>query len=327
MPSAPDELQKVFKTLSDPTRMRILRLLEREELVVQELMEVLGMAQSRVSRHLAILREAGLLSDRRNGTYVSYRFSAPPEGAWREAWTVVKRNLGQDSTSERDDVLLQRVIEARGTQSKSFFDSIGPEWDALRKVFNDEALRARAIERLVAPGLKVADVGTGTAILACELGRLGLDVIGIDHSRRMLEAAQQKVDAQSFPVGGNVELRHGEASDIPIANGEVDASLAHIVLHYVASPGDVIREMARIVKPGGAIVIVDFVEHDHEWMRQELGVVWMGFAMEDIRGFFIEAGLPDVRIEQIESAARGRDLPTTFIASARRPLEASRETA
>ncbi len=326
MTHASQELQRVFKTLSDPTRMRILRLLEREELVVQELMEVLGMAQSRVSRHLAILREAGLLSDRRNGTYVSYRFVPPPEGSWREAWAVVKRSLGEDPTSERDDLLLQRVLEARGDQSKSFFDSIGPEWDALRKVFNDDALRARAVERLVAPGLKVADVGTGTAILACELGRLGLEVIGIDHSRRMLQVAQGKIEQQDFPPGGSVELRHGEANDIPIASDEVEAALAHMVLHYVASPVEVIREMARIVRPGGAIVIVDFVEHDHEWMRQELGVVWMGFGLDDIRAFFAEAGLPNVRIEQIDSAARGRDLPATFIASARRRAAANGES-
>jgi ArsR family transcriptional regulator len=214
---------------------------------------------------------------------------------------------------------LQRVIEARGVQSRRFFDSIGPEWDALRKVFNDDALRARAVARLVTPGLKVADVGTGTAILACELGRLGLEVIAIDHSRRMLEAAQEKIESQVFPAGGSVELRHGEANDIPIARDEVEAALAHMVLHYVASPAEVVREMARIVKPGGAIVIVDFVQHSHEWMRQELGVVWMGFAMSDIRTFFSDAGLPNVQIEEIESAARGRDLPATFIAWARLP--------
>ena len=319
MRSASDELQRIFKTLSDPTRMRILRLLESEELVVQELMDVLGMAQSRVSRHLAILREAGLLVDRRDGTYVSYRFVPPAAGAWREGWALVKKNLARDPTTERDTAMLRRVIEVRSAHSRSFFDAVGPEWDALRKVFNDDALRARAIDRLVAPGLRVADVGTGTAILACELARLGLDVVGIDHSARMIEAARAKLADETFPASGQVELRRGEADRMPLDDAEVDAAFAHMVLHYVPSPGDVIREMARIVRPGGVLVVVDFVRHSHEWMRQELGVLWMGFTRNEMQDCFDAAGLPDLRFDESPSLARGRDLPATFIASARRP--------
>ncbi len=173
MAGAGEALQRVFKTLSDPTRVRILRLLAAEELAVQELMEVLGMAQSRVSRHLAILREAGLLQDRRDGTYVFYRFSLPAEGAWREAWALVARNLHGDPAALRDTTALERVIASRRERSRSFFDAIGPEWDALRKVFNDDALRAQAIARLVDPDRSGADVGTGTGVLAIELARDG----------------------------------------------------------------------------------------------------------------------------------------------------------
>jgi ArsR family transcriptional regulator len=320
--NAAEALQRVFKTLSDPTRMRILRLLESEELVVQELMQILGMAQSRVSRHLAILRETGLLSDRRDGTYVFYRFVPPAEGAWREGWALVRRHLEGDPTAERDAAMLARVIEARSARSRSFFDAVGPEWDALRKVFNDDALRARAIDRLVSPGLRVADVGTGTGILARELARLGLDVIGIDYSTRMLEAARSNIADESFPVGGRIELRRGEANRLPLDDREVDAAFAHMVLHYVPSPADVIREMARVVKPGGVLVIVDFVAHSQEWMKQELGVLWMGFAPEEVRGWFEATGLPEVHLEETESAARGRDLPATLIASARLPAKA-----
>ena len=315
--TAAEELQRVFKTLSDPTRMRILRLLEREELVVQELMQVLGMAQSRVSRHLAILREAGLLSDRRDGTYVFYRFVPPAEGPWRDGWALVRSGLADDSTSDRDDALLRRVIEARSNQTRNFFDAVGPEWDALRKVFNDDTLRARAIGRLVAPGMKVADIGTGTGILAAELARLGLDVIGIDHSARMLDAARSKLDALALPRGGSVELRRGDADRIPIDDAAMDAALAHMVLHYAPSPGDVVRDMARIVRPGGVIVVVDFVQHAHEWMRQELGVLWMGFEPAELRDWFESAGLVDVDLEETPSLGGGRDLPATLIASAR----------
>ena len=185
-----DQLQKVFKTLADPTRVRVLALLEREELAVQELMDVLGMAQSRVSRHLAILREAGLLADRRDGTYVFYRLDLPTEGPWRDTWKLVRGELSEDPTHQRDLAALAEVMESRAARTRTFFDSVGPEWDALRKVFHDDTLRARAVSRLVPPGLLVADVGTGTGILAGELAELGLRVVAVDHSQRMLDAAR-----------------------------------------------------------------------------------------------------------------------------------------
>ena len=311
-----EELQRVFKTLSDPTRVRILGVLEREELAVQELMDVLGMAQSRVSRHLAILREAGLIRDRREGTYVFYRFALPREGVWGESWELVARNLRKDPTADRDLAALGRVMEARAARSRSFFDAVGTEWDALRKVFNDEALRARALARLLGPNLVVADIGTGTGILASELARLGLRVIAVDHSSRMLEAARTKLTQEGLAC---VELRQGEASALPLEDDEVDAAFAHMVIHYLPSPAEAIREMARVVKPGGVVVVVDFVSHEHEWMRQELGVARLGFSLEEIEGWFAEAGLGDFRIESHEVPSAGRDLPATFIASGRRP--------
>jgi ArsR family transcriptional regulator len=322
MSSLADDLQKVFKTLSDPTRIRILRLLETEELVVQELMEVLGMAQSRVSRHLAILREAGLVGDRRDGTYVSYRFTPPSEGCWRDAWQLVTKNLRGDPTADRDAAALARVVEARGSGSRSFFDAVGPEWDALRKVFNDELLRARAVNRLVEPEQRVADIGTGTGILAQELAGLGLRVVGVDSSARMLEAAQAKLEAEP-DTRERVELRRGEAHRLPIADGEVGAAFAHMVLQYLPSPAEAVAEMARIVSPGGAIVVVDFLRHDQAWMREELGVVSLGFELDEVRSWFEDAGLPAVRIETFAPVTRNRDLPATFIASARHPAHAS----
>jgi ArsR family transcriptional regulator len=319
-------LEKVFKTLADPTRVRILVLLEREELAVQDLMQVLGMAQSRVSRHLAILRGAGLLRGRRDGTFVYYRFVPPEGGVWRESWDLAKRTVGdreprgdeggpKDATLARDAAALARVLGARSARSRAFFDAVGPEWDALRKVFNDEALRARAVARLVPPGLRVADIGTGTGILALELAQLGLRVVAVDNSLRMLEAARSKLEAAGVQ---GVELRRGEASALPIADGEMDAALAHMVLQYLPSPGDAIREMARSVRKGGVVVVVDFVRHDREWMRAELGVTWLGFAETEIRGWLEAAGLAEFRIEALSPLSPGRNLPASFIASGRR---------
>lgn len=320
-----ESLQKILKTLADPTRVRILALLEREELAVQELMEVLGMAQSRVSRHLGILREGGLLRDRREGTYVFYRFAAPTAGAWRDAWALAQRELAGDALAARDAAALVRVLEARAKRARSFFDAVGPEWDALRKVFDDDALRARAIAHLVPADWTVADIGTGTGILATELARLGLRVIAVDHSPRMLEAARAKLGEEGLAEGeakskaGRVELRAGEANALPLADAEVDAALAHMVLHYLPGPAEALREMARVVRPGGAVVVVDFVRHEAEWMRDELGVLWLGFPPEEVEGWFRDVGLETVRVETLSARSPARELPATFIASARKP--------
>ena len=308
----PASLQKIFRTLGDPTRLRILALLEREELAVQELMQVLGMAQSRVSRHLGILREAKLLRDRRDGTFVLYRFDPPADATWQGALALARRSVAQDPAARRDSANLVRVLEARSAKSRSFFEQVGPEWDAIRKVWGDELLRARALQRLLPRELRVLDLGTGTGALAAELASAGCAVIAVDHSPRMLDAAREKLTAAGIT---NVELRAGDAAALPLANGEVDAALAHMVLQYLASPADALGEMARVTRPGGTVVAVDFVKHDRDWMRQELGVVWMGFAPDEIARWLEAAGLRDVRVEAQPAVARGADLPATFIAS------------
>ena len=316
--ATPDALQKVFKTLADPTRVRILRLLEQEELIVGELMAILGMAQSRVSRHLAILREAGLLTDRRAGTFVAYRSSLPTDGPWPETWALVRRTLEGDPTAERDDTLLRRTLtERRPRPGRHFFDEVGgAEWDALRRVLGDDLLRARASALLVPPGLRVVDVGTGTGILAIELAELGLDVIGIDRSPTMLAEARSKRPAG--PGAGTLELQQGDAHALPLADASVDAAFAHMVLHSLEDPARAVLEMARIVRPGGQVVLIDFLLHEHLWMQQELGLLWLGFEEAVVRDWLLAAGLELGRIQRLAPEAM-RDLPESFVASAWKP--------
>jgi ubiquinone/menaquinone biosynthesis C-methylase UbiE/DNA-binding transcriptional ArsR family regulator len=321
--NAAELLQKVFKTLSDPTRIRILRLLEQQELLVGELMAILAMAQSRVSRHLAILREAGLLLDRRKGTYVAYRSSLPESGPWHDAWTLARESLAGDPTAERDDALLRRTLAARSARSgRDFFEEVGPDWDALRRVFGDDLLRARAINALVSPPLRVADIGTGTGVLALELARQGLDVVGIDRSEAMLEAARQKWALEATATTGTLELRAGDAHALPLADDAVDAAFAHMVLHSLEDPERAVREMARVVRPGGRVVLVDFLAHDHAWMEQELGLLWLGFAPELVLRWLTVAGLEGAHIQR-EDPDTKRDLPASFVAVAHKP-EAAR---
>jgi ArsR family transcriptional regulator len=319
---APEALQKVFKILADPTRVRILRLLEQEELIVGELMSILGMAQSRVSRHLAILREAGLLADRRDGTFVAYRLILPEDGPWHDAWELARRSLSGDPTAERDDTMLRRALARRKPQAgRNFFDEVGgPEWDALRQVLGDDLLRARATSMLAPPGLRVADIGTGTGILAVELAALGLDVVGIDRSEAMLEAARAK--RPTGPGAGKLEFEVGDAHALPLADASVDAAFAHMVLHSLEEPERAIREMARVVRPGGQVILVDFLPHGHVWMEQELGLLWLGFEAETIHEWITGAGLEPRDIQRQAPDAQ-RDLPESFVAAAWKPDGAS----
>ncbi len=310
-----EDLRRVFKTLSDPTRLRILALLAREELAVQDLMEILGMAQSRVSRHLSILREAGLLRDRRDGTFVHYRLGEPLPPLYRDAWALARRDLEHDPLCERDRAALGAVVAARTHRTRNFFESLGPEWDTLRKVFDDDVHRARALAHLLPEGLRVADVGTGTGILAAELARLGCRVVAVDASPRMLAAARERLADRGI---AGVELLEADAGSLPLATGSLDGAIAHMVLHYLPRPERAVREMARVVRPGGRIVLVDFLTHGFDWMREELGMLWLGFDEAGVRTWLEGAGLSDLRIESTPPRSRHRELPGTFIASGRR---------
>ena len=318
-----DSFQRVVKTLGDSTRLRLLALLERQELSVADLTRVLSLPQSTVSRHLTHLKEQGLLTERRNGAYCYSRFTPPRDGAWCDAWTLARGSLRDDPQIAADAEALDALLRARTLGSREFFDSLGAEWDRLRTVFQDDLQPARAIGRLVSRGLTIADVGTGTGVLAMEMARLGMRVIAVDQSEAMLAAADAKRADLDEPE--RVELRQGTATELPLADGEADAVLAHMVLHYVASPRDAIRELARVVRPGGRVVLVDFTapddrpQPDREWLQKDLGVVWQGFATARIHEWLTEAGLKNVELELHTSASDDRDLPTTFVASADRP--------
>ncbi|MDH3686445.1 MAG: metalloregulator ArsR/SmtB family transcription factor [Myxococcales bacterium] len=312
VPLTTDGIQKLFKTLADPTRIRILGILAEAELAVHELMEVLGMTQSRVSRHLGILREANLVRDRRDGTFVLYHLEIPAGGSWQTAWDLVRSSLDQDPAAVRDRSALAEVLDARAARTGAFFESVGPEWDALRKVWADDLVRARAVSRLVPKRLRVLDLGTGTGVLALELARLGLSVVGVDESPRMLDAARAKLAAAGVT---DVELRLGDASALPFADDELDAAFAHMVLQYLPAPFEALAEMARVTRPGGRVVAVDFASHDREWMREELGVARLGFDADEVASWFNGIGLGSFELERLTPPARGADLPDVWIAS------------
>jgi ArsR family transcriptional regulator len=135
----------------------------------------------------------------------------------------------------------------------------------------------------------------------------------------MLEAARTKLDALQLPANASLRFEQADACALPVADGELDAAFAHMVLHFMPAPEDVVAEMARVVRPGGRVVVADFRAHGIEWMKRDFGVRWMGFSDDDVREWFAQAGLPAPWVQENPARTRDRDLPGTFIASARRP--------
>ena len=179
------------------------------------------------------------------------------------------------------------------TGSRKYFETVAPKWDALRQGFFSETVREKAFEAAGAVTGKIAaDIGAGSGFVTEGLLRRGLRVIAVDRSEAMLEEMRRK-----FGAGGAVEYRLGEAESLPLADGSVDYAFANMVLHHVESPPVAIREMARIVKPGGRLVITDLDRHDFDFLRTEHCDRWMGFDRPDVARWCAEAGLVDVKID------------------------------
>jgi DNA-binding transcriptional ArsR family regulator len=240
-----------FKALADPTRLRILALLAREELSVGELTEVLGMTQSRVSGHLGVLREAGLVRDRRQGTSAFY--SLITEGGGAETLRAARSLEGAFALGEREE-----------------------------------------------SGL---DLGTGTGAFLPFLSRYVDRVIAVDGSRGMLARARERAEADGTPP---VAFVRGEAERLPFGDGEMDGVVANMILHHLPRPEAALREIARVLAPGGRGVIVDFESHGETWLLEEEGHRWPGFAPAQLASWCVDAGLEVPAFERVPTPRTGR---------------------
>lgn len=287
---------KLFKALSDETRLRILNLLEKHELSVNDIVEILDSSQSRISRHLTVLKEAGFLDVRREGTWAYYR-KAESNGVSHEVkpiWEMVKKWAKEKNETRQDRKKLQDVLQKKRLRSHRFHGKHAERWDEIRRQLCGDLVTYQAFTALIPPSMVCADIGTGTGHLLIPLAKLVHKVIGVDHSEEMLNLAKQKSRDAGLK---NIELREGEIDDLPIADNEVDAAFAGLVLHHAPDPAIAIREMTRIVKPGGTVTTIDLQSHKEEWMREDLADLWLGFEEEDLHRWYEKAGLQALRWE------------------------------
>lgn len=280
-------LLPTLKALGDATRLRLVMILSQGELTVNELTEIAEMGQSRISRHLKILADAGLVAAQRQGTWRYYR-SLVEQEPLRSFWGIIGSHRGEIAGHRQDLCRLQEVLERRRQASMKFFDRHACQWEALADRFLPlESWRPQVLECLPEDGV-LLDLGVGTGALLPTLCTGNRRVIGIDQSPAMLAEARNRVAAEGLK--GQVELRLGEMAHLPLGDAGVDAALLHLTLHHAAHPRTIFGELQRVLRPGGALVLLDLQRHELEWAREELGDQWLGFAREDLESWLTAAG-------------------------------------
>jgi len=315
------ELGVILKAFSDETRMRVLRLICAQELSVSEIVEILQAPQSRISRHLGILRRAGLAADRKEGNRVYYRLPVSELAGFASAvWEATRAQAGREAFHPADLDRLEDVLAKRKARSGEYFDAVAAEWDRIRRDYIEDALPFLLAGDLLRPGSVAVDVGTGTGEVLLALARAGVRVIGVDSSDRMLAACRARLAAAGVE---GVELRRGDAEALPLVDGECDIAFSSMLLHHLGDPAKGVREMARVVAPGGKVVVIDLARHDQEWAREAMADLWLGFDEPQVRRWVAQAGLTDIRyscsvIASPAEADGGRKL-RTFVAVATKP--------
>jgi len=298
--------------LSDVVRLRILRLLEREELAVGEVAKVVQLPQSTVSRHLKVLSDGGWVSKRSEGTATLYRLTLDDlPGSSRGLWLAVRdlvrspeaKRAGMDS--EEDVRRLASVLAERREDSLGYFGRLAGQWDEVRSELFGSRFTSLGLLNLLPREWIIADLGCGTGNASELLAPLVKKIIAVDQSAPMLAAARRRLEGVK-----NVEFVEGELTRLPLKSASVDVAVCMLVLHHLEKPAEAVAEMRRIVRPGGMALIVDMLEHDRAIFRHSMGHRWLGFSEEAMTGFLRAAGFEKIRYQPLatDAAAKGPGL-------------------
>lgn len=284
-----DSLLSAMKAAAEPTRLRVLALCAQADLTVSDLVQILGQSQPRLSRHLKLLVEAGLLDRNREGSWVYFRLAHDGPAA-ALARTLVEALPSDDATVLRDRRRLGELQAERARRAEDYFRQIADQWDELRALYVQDDEVEHQLAALIAeePVINLLDIGTGTGrileILADKVGH----AVGVDLSTDMLMLARSKLERAKLR---NCVVRKGDMNHLPVGEASFDAVTIHQVLHYAERPGRAIQEAARVLRPGGRLFIVDFQAHELEHLRSEHAHRWLGFEDEKMADWLRDAGL------------------------------------
>lgn len=269
-------MQRHLALLAEPIRVRLMALLAAEELSVGELVRVLQLPQSTVSRHLKALREAGWIRRRADGASGWFRAEEAPPSP--ELWALVQQDHATGSLWAEDQERLAAILVERATDSHTFFGQMHAQWDALRTQLFGESFIMPALLALLPPESVVAELGCGTGPNLVDLAPNAAKVIGIDREQRMLDAAERRTQGLD-----NIDLRLGGLEDLPLAQGEIDLALCVLVLHHIQDLEQAFSEMARALRPQGRVAITDMRRHDRTAYRDTMGHAHLGFDPQDLQ--------------------------------------------
>ncbi len=279
-------LLDTLKALADPTRLRLVALLAQAELTVQELTAIMAMGQSRISRHLKILAEAGILNVKRQGTWGYYRLGED-SAFFREIWPALESRLGSLPERPCDLGGLARSLEARRKRSQDFFEHHARNWDELSQQILPVPEYRKLLLGMVPSCRALVEVGIGTGVMLSGLAGKAERMVGVDHSSAMLGEARKRVTGEGMQ---NVELRLGEMSHLPVSDGWADVVLLDMVFHHAAQPAEVLKELSRVLAARGQLVIADLQRHEQEWVRERMADQWLGFAAKELESWLTSAG-------------------------------------
>ena len=295
------KLAALFQALADPTRLRILALLRVMELSVGELAQLLGQSQPRVSRHVRILSDSGLIGRRKEGSWVYLQLADP--GRTEQLFELSE---GVDPDAEHlfaaDAARLDAVRHDRAEAARRYFEAHAATWESVRALHVEDAKIERAIAELLAdrPIGTLLDIGTGTGRMLELFAPRADGALGIDRSSEMLRLARVKLDEAGI---SGASLRQGDMYALPLSDGSVDSIILHQVLHYAQQPGAAIAEAARVLSPGGQLLVIDFAQHDRAELKEQDAHLRLGFADDAMRGWFTAAGITLDRIERLGGGA------------------------
>jgi ArsR family transcriptional regulator len=287
----------IFKALADEGRLRILRSIDQAELSVAELVQALEMPQSTVSRHLKPMREAGLVESRRDGTSVYYnRGPLFSDTAFAQ---ILNERLRDMPAAHQDAAAVERTLELRRKKSRDFFDEIAGRYGSLTEPGGGWQALAAGLAAGFAEK-SVADLGCGEGYLALLLARFAEKVVAVDQSEKMLKLVAER--AAERGLSSRLELRTGILEELSLEADALDAVFLSQSLHHTSKPEDVVRSAAAGLKPGGQLIILDLMRHEHEWAREEWADQWLGFDPLEIREWLKRAGLEPLMADSLPGA-------------------------
>src|SRR5829696_213624 len=312
------ELLAALRAVAEPSRLRLLVLCARGELTVSELAQILGQSQPRVSRHLKLLCEAGLLDRFREGSWVFYRLSSG-SAAGALSRHLVAACGESDETVALDLQRLAAIKRQRAELAAAYFRENAVQWHKIRSLYVDEGEVETALTEIIAAAAPrdLLDIGTGTGRMLEILGPRVASALGIDQSREMLAVARVNLERAGL---SNSIVRLGDMYQLPLPDASFDAVVIHQVLHYADRPAEAIAEAARVLRPNGSLIVVDFAPHALEYLRDEHAHRRLGFADTDVDEWCREAGL-----EPSPPSRLPGDPLTVVIWTARRPAAGTAE--